>query len=122
MTCNMPAGSTLYTGSAAVTTVTRHGTTHWDQASELTRTQRQLTFNITFQLYLYRKCNPICCRYCLIQLLDSVPADRMTANELEVLEHYNRKILKYGENPEVLLKCLGKLDQVRVNIELLSVG
>ena len=45
----------------------------------------------------------------------------MTANELEVLEHYNRKILKYGENPEVLLKCLGKLDQVRVNIELLSV-
>ena len=46
----------------------------------------------------------------------------MTANELEVLEHYNRKILKYGENPEVLLKCLGKLDQVRVNIELLSVS
>ena len=46
----------------------------------------------------------------------------MTANELEVLEHYKRKIVKYIDAPEVLLKCLGKLDQVRVNIDLLGVG
>lgn len=46
----------------------------------------------------------------------------MTANELEVLEHYKRKIVKYIDSPEVLLKCLGKLDQVRVNIDLLGVG
>ena len=45
----------------------------------------------------------------------------MTSNELEVLEHYKRKIVKYGEVPEVLLKCLKKLDQVMVNIELLQV-
>ena len=45
-----------------------------------------------------------------------------TASELEVLEHYNRKILRYGDNQEVLLKCLGKLDQVRINIDLLQVG
>jgi len=44
----------------------------------------------------------------------------MTANELEVLEHYKRKIVKYIDSPEVLLKCLGKLDQVRVNIDLLG--
>jgi len=47
----------------------------------------------------------------------------MGGNELEVLEHYNRKIQKYGEQKEaaeILLKCLGKLDQVRVNISLLQ--
>lgn len=44
----------------------------------------------------------------------------MSSNELEVLEHYNRKILKYGDCPDVLLKCLAKLDHVRVNIELLG--
>ena len=49
----------------------------------------------------------------------------MGGNELEVLEHYNRKIQKYGEHKdatEILLKCLVKLDQVRVNISLLQVG
>ena len=46
----------------------------------------------------------------------------MSSNELEVLEHYNRKILKYGDCPDVLLKCLAKLDNVRVNIELLGVS
>jgi hypothetical protein len=48
----------------------------------------------------------------------------MGGNELEVLEHYNRKIQKYGEHKdatEILLKCLIKLDQVRVNISLLQV-
>jgi len=47
----------------------------------------------------------------------------MGGNELEVLEHYNRKIEKYGEHKdaaEILLKCLSKLDQVRVNINLLQ--
>lgn len=47
----------------------------------------------------------------------------MGGNELEVLEHYNRKIQKYGEHKdatEILLKCLVKLDQVRVNISLLQ--
>eukprot|EP00092_Neocalanus_flemingeri_P039512 GFUD01043026.1.p1 GENE.GFUD01043026.1~~GFUD01043026.1.p1 ORF type:complete len:697 (-),score=204.72 GFUD01043026.1:693-2783(-) len=47
----------------------------------------------------------------------------MGGNELEVLEHYNRKIQKYGEHKdatEILLKCLCKLDQVRVNISLLQ--
>jgi len=47
--------------------------------------------------------------------------DTMSSNELEVLEHYNRKILKYGDNSEVLLKCLGKLEHVRINIELLQI-
>ena len=37
------------------------------------------------------------------------------------MEHYKRKIVKYGEVPEVVLKCLKKLDHVRVNIELLQV-
>lgn len=46
----------------------------------------------------------------------------MSSNELEVLEHYKRKIVKYGEVPEVVLKCLKKLDHVRVNIELLQVS
>ena len=45
----------------------------------------------------------------------------MTANELEVLNHYNRKILKYDESPDIILKCLGKLSQVQVNIALLQV-
>jgi len=47
----------------------------------------------------------------------------MGGNELEVLEHYNRKIQKYGEQKdatEILIKCLCKLDQVRVNISLLQ--
>jgi len=47
----------------------------------------------------------------------------MGGNELEVLEHYNRKLQKYGDCKdagEILLKCLSKLDQVRVNIALLS--
>ena len=43
-------------------------------------------------------------------------------SELEFLEHYNKKILKHGDNQEVLLKSLGKLDQVRVTIDLLAVG
>ena len=46
----------------------------------------------------------------------------MSSNELEVLEHYKRKIVKYGDVPEVILKCLKKLDHVRVNIELLQVN
>ena len=49
----------------------------------------------------------------------------MGGNELEVLEHYNRKLQKYGDCKdagEILLKCLSKLDQVRVNIALLSVS
>jgi len=41
-------------------------------------------------------------------------------SELEFLEHYNKKILKHGDNQEVLLKSLGKLDQVRVTIDLLA--
>ena len=45
----------------------------------------------------------------------------MSSNELEVFEHYNRKILKYGDNSEVLLKCLNKLEHVRINIELLQI-
>merc|ERR1712013_54490 len=47
----------------------------------------------------------------------------MSSNELEVLEHYNRKIQKYLDvqnAEEVLLKCLAKLDHVRVNIALLQ--
>ena len=43
-------------------------------------------------------------------------------SELEFLEHYNKKILKHGDNQEVLLRSLGKLDQVRVTIDLLAVG
>ena len=43
-------------------------------------------------------------------------------SELEFLEHYNRKILKHGDNPEVLLKSLGRLNQVRVTIDLLAVS
>jgi len=42
---------------------------------------------------------------------------------LEVLEHYNRKIQRYEERndaADVLIKCLFKLDQVRVNISLLQ--
>ena len=46
----------------------------------------------------------------------------MSGNELEVLEHYNKKMKKYEEHPDVLLRCLTKLDQVRVNISLLQVG
>ena len=46
----------------------------------------------------------------------------LAMSELEFLEHYNKKILKYGDNQEVLLKSLGKLDQVRVTIDLLAVG
>jgi len=41
-------------------------------------------------------------------------------SELEFLEHYNRKILKHGDNPEVLLKSLARLNQVRVTIDLLA--
>jgi len=44
----------------------------------------------------------------------------MSGNELEVLEHYNKKMKKYEEHPDVLLRCLTKLDQVRVNISLLQ--
>jgi len=47
----------------------------------------------------------------------------MGGNELEVLEHYNRKIQRYGDRndaAEILIKCLSKLDQVRVNISLLQ--
>ena len=43
-------------------------------------------------------------------------------SELEFLEHYNRKILKHGDNPEVLLKSLARLNQVRVTIDLLAVS
>jgi hypothetical protein len=46
-------------------------------------------------------------------------------NELDVLEHYNRTIQKYGEHKdatEILIKCLCKLEQVTVNISLLKVG
>ena len=60
----------------------------------------------------------------LDKLLDLRNCDKMGGNELEVLEHYNRKIKKYGEHKEageILLKCLYKLDQVRVNISLLQV-
>ena len=46
----------------------------------------------------------------------------MTATELEVLNHYNRKMLKYDESPDIILKCLWKLDRVQVNIALLQVG
>jgi len=59
----------------------------------------------------------------LDKLLDLRNCDKMGGNELEVLEHYNRKIKKYGEHKEageILLKCLYKLDQVRVNISLLQ--
>ena len=45
----------------------------------------------------------------------------MTATELEVLNHYNRKMLKYDESPDIILKCLWKLDRVQVNIALLQV-
>lgn len=41
-------------------------------------------------------------------------------SELEFLEHYNKKIQKHGDNPDVLLRSLGKLDQVRVTIDLLA--
>jgi len=47
----------------------------------------------------------------------------MSNNGLEVLEHYNRKLQKYAEIPNseaVLIKSLGRLDQVRVNISLLQ--
>jgi len=47
----------------------------------------------------------------------------MGGNELEVLEYYDRKIKKYTEinnSNDVLLKCLDKLDQVKVNIDLLQ--
>merc|ERR1711874_22800 len=45
---------------------------------------------------------------------------KMTANELEVLNHYHKKILKYDESPDIILKCLWKLDRVHVNIALLQ--
>ena len=45
----------------------------------------------------------------------------MTANELEVLNHYNKKMLKYDESPDIIMKCLWKLDRVQVNIALLQV-
>ena len=45
----------------------------------------------------------------------------MTANEMEVLNHYNKKMLKYDESPDIILKCLWKLDRVLVNIALLQV-
>merc|ERR1711953_1442648 len=44
----------------------------------------------------------------------------MTANELEVLNHHNRKMLKYDESPDIIMKCLWKLDRVQVNIALLQ--
>jgi len=57
----------------------------------------------------------------VVRLIRTVIA--MGGNELEVLEHYNRKIQKYGDRDdaaEILTKCLTKLDQVRVNISLLQ--
>merc|ERR1712062_675773 len=45
---------------------------------------------------------------------------KMTANELEVLNHYNKKMLKYDESPDIITKCLWKLDRVQVNIALLQ--
>ena len=45
----------------------------------------------------------------------------MGANEMEVLNHYNKKMLKYDESPDIILKCLWKLDRVSVNIALLQV-
>ena len=59
----------------------------------------------------------------VVRLIRTVIA--MGGNELEVLEHYNRKIQKYGDRDdaaEILTKCLTKLDQVRVNISLLQVS
>jgi len=44
----------------------------------------------------------------------------MGGNELEVLSHYNRKILKYPDDSELLMRCLGKLEAVKVNIQLLQ--
>lgn len=44
----------------------------------------------------------------------------MPGNELEVLNHYKRKIEKNLENEEILIRSLGKLDGVRVNIALLQ--